>query len=108
MQRDVFTIDRKERFDDVGEQDEAGDVEYAYRGYNYVVATEGQVFGCCTYDDEPGVAIVVSPPNAHEMQSAKPLVSFLLNALGVSSVKFYDAENGVYRGVDPETLDFHG
>ena len=108
MSSEAFTIVSKERFDDVGDPDEARYVDYAYHGYNYIVSSAEMVFHVRSYDDEPGIVTVMAPASAHGMHSAKPLVSFLLSALGASAVQFYDGENGIYRKVDPETLAFYG
>ena len=86
-----MTIRNKRRFDDVGEQDADGLCDYVYRGFNYEIATGERVFYVRTYDDEPSVAIVVKPTDARTSSEARPLVEFLLAALGCTSIKFLRA-----------------
>lgn len=95
----------KSRFDDVGPVDADGFFEYAYRGYNYEVVSGERVFCVRTYDDEPGIAVVIGPNDARTSSKARQLVDFVMTDLGCSRIKFYDS-GGAYRFVDIQTLEF--
>lgn len=101
----MITIRNKQRFDDIGEQDAAGFYDFVYRGFNYVIAAGEREFHVRTYDDEPGIAIVIGPTNARTCSEARQLVDFLIATLGCTGFKFY-APDGAYRLVDTQTLEF--
>jgi hypothetical protein len=102
----VLTITNKERFDDVGPQRTDGLYEYAYHGFNYDITVGERVFKVRTYDDEPGVATVISPTDARTRREARELVEFMTSALGCIGVKFYCGAVGTYRPVEIRTLEF--
>lgn len=58
------------RFDDVDY-----DVGYAYRGYNYDIKNEEDVFLIRLYDDEPGQATVVRPTTMSKKVTLENLLS---------------------------------
>ncbi|MCD5970155.1 hypothetical protein KDX24_02730 [Pseudomonas sp. CDFA 550] len=97
----VVKIVKSTRFDDVDL-----DLEYEYRGYNYSVEHEGNMYLIRTYDDEPERAIVISPATMHTNGNLGPLVSFLQAELGVSRIRLYNGDLGSYAEIDPETLAF--
>jgi len=69
-----MSITSKERFDDVAPENPDGAVDYAYRGFNYVITVNECAFKVRTYDDEPGVATVISPTDARTRPEARALV----------------------------------
>jgi len=73
----------------MSEQDAEGFYDYVYRGLKYEIAAGERVFYVRTYDDEPGVAIVVHPTDARTSSEAKQLVEFLIDKLGCTKIKFY-------------------
>lgn len=89
------------RFDDVDV-----DLEYEYRGYNYSVQHEGELFLIRTYDDEPGRATVLRPTTMHTNANLRQLVSFLQAELGVSRIRLYKGDLGSYAEIDCGTLAF--
>ena len=99
-------IRQEDRFDNVGEQDADGYVDYAYHGYTYLISIAGQDFQVRTYDDEPGSATVVHPTTAHQLPQARDLVSFIISELGCTRVQFYHAQAGKFCPVDVQTFDF--
>ena len=96
----------KERFDDVAPENPDGTVDYAYRGYNYVIAVGEHTFLVRIYDTEPDVATVVDPTFARTSAEARELVEFITSTLGCTGVQFYCGPVGVYRPVDIRTLEF--
>jgi hypothetical protein len=98
-------IASQQRFDDVGDTDEDGYVDYAYHGFNYVVEVEGQQYNVRIYDDEPGVASVIGPTDARHLSETPALLTFLAKSLNCSRFQLYHGTFG-YREVDPVTLDF--
>lgn len=88
-------------FDDVDH-----DLGYEYRGQNYSVQNDGNMFLVRTYDDEPGCATVVSPTTAHAIGNLRQLVTFLNVEFGVSRIFLYKADLGRYAEIDLETLTF--
>jgi hypothetical protein len=101
----VFTIRNKQRFDDVGPMRADGFYEYVYRGYYYEIVAAERIFHIRTYDDQPGVAIVVRPTDARTSPDLRQLVDFITTTLGCAQIKLY-APNGAYRFVDIRTLEF--
>lgn len=89
------------RFDDVDH-----DAGYEYRGFNYVIQNDEDIFMIRTYDDEPGKATVVHPKNMSKHLSLKELVVFLQSELGVSRVSLYQGELGIYAEIDLDSLVF--
>lgn len=89
------------RFDDVDH-----DLGYAYRGHNYSVQNDGEMFLIRTYDDEPGCANVVSPTTAHAKGNLRQLVTFLQAEFGVSKIRLRKGDLGSYAEIDLETLAF--
>jgi hypothetical protein len=102
----MFSIVAKERFDEVGETDANGYVDYAYHGFNYRISDGNRSFTVRTYDVEPGVAAVIEPTNVLVLAEAAALMAFVLSTLGSVHVKAYDAARGAYKLVDPHTLQF--
>jgi hypothetical protein len=98
-------IAHKTRFDDVGEETLDGGVDYAYHGFNYVVEIAGRTFNVRTYDDEPGVAIVITA-DARTGPEARELVAFVLQELSVDELRFYCGAVGNFRAVLSQTLEF--
>lgn len=94
-------IVKSTRFDDVDH-----DLGYEYRGYNYSVQNDGDMFLVRTYDDEPGRATVVSPTTAQANGNLGQLVTFLRAELGVSRIRLYKGDLGSYGEIDLETLAF--
>ena len=102
----MTSITSKKRFDDVAQENCDGTVDYPYRGFNYVIAVDDRVFHVRTYDDEPGVATVISPTEARTYPEARELVEFITSCLGCMGIKFYCAAVGTYRQVESRTLTF--
>ncbi|TBN31868.1 hypothetical protein EYC95_29290 [Pseudomonas sp. BGI-2] len=89
------------RFDDVDH-----DVGYEYRGYNYGIQNEKDVFLIRTYDDEPGQATVVHPTTMSKNDNLRKLVEFLQSELGVSKICLYKGDLGRYAEIDLDSLVF--
>jgi hypothetical protein len=89
------------RFDDVGR-----DFGYEYRGYNYAIHNEEDVFLIRIYDDEPGQATVVRPTTMSKNGSLRKLVEFLQSELGVSKIYLYKGDLGSYAEIDFDNLAF--
>ncbi|MCP2229201.1 hypothetical protein OKW12_004655 [Pseudomonas silensiensis] len=89
------------RFDDVDH-----DVGYAYRGYNYDIQNEEDVFLIRLYDDDPGQATVVSPTTMSKNGNLRKLVEFLQAELGVSKICLYKGDLGSYAEIDLDSLAF--
>lgn len=102
----MTSITSKERFDDVAPENPDGTVDYAYHGFNYVVAVDGRDFCVRTYDDEPGIATVIKPTDARTQPEARALVEFITSTLGCIGIQFYCGPNGTYKPVEIETLEF--
>ncbi|ACK67768.1 conserved hypothetical protein [Rippkaea orientalis PCC 8801] len=102
----MTNITSKERFDDVASKNPDGTVDYAYHGFNYVIAVDEHLFHVRTYDDEPGVATVISPTDARTCPEARALVDFITSTLGCTSLKFYCGWIGTYCSVEIRTLEF--
>ena len=102
----MVSITYKERFDDVGPQDTEGRYEYAYRGFEYRIAVDDALFEVRTYDDEPGVAIILKPTRARTSPRARELVDFITRTLNCDTVQFYCHAVGHYRAVDLKTFEF--
>jgi hypothetical protein len=102
----LASIITKERFDDIGSEDTDGYVEYEYHGFNYQVMVRNRVFIVRTYDDKPGIAIVISPTNARTCPESFELVEFIETGLGCSRIKFYFGATGMYCFVNASTLEF--
>ena len=94
-------IVKSTRFDDVDH-----DLGYEYRGHNYSVQNDGDMFLIRTYDDEPSCATVVSPTTAHANGNLRQLVAFLQAEFEVSRIKLYKGDLGSYAEIDLETLAF--
>ena len=102
----MTSITSKERFDDVAPENSDGTVDYAYHGFNYVIAVDERVFQVRTYDDEPGIATVISPTDARTRPEARALVEFITSTLGCTGIQFYCGPVGTYRPVEIRTLEF--
>ncbi|VVP55308.1 hypothetical protein PS880_05643 [Pseudomonas fluorescens] len=89
------------RFDDVDH-----DVGYAYRGFNYEIQSEEDVFLIRIYDDEPGRATVVRPATMSKNGHLRKLVEFLQSELGVSKIYLYKGDLGSYAEIDLDSLAF--
>ncbi|MGF6287250.1 hypothetical protein QF010_005932 [Pseudomonas silensiensis] len=94
-------IVKSTRFDDVDH-----DVGYKYRGYNYAIQNEEDLFLIRTYDDEPGQATVVRPTAMSKNANLKKLVEFLQSELGVSKICLYKGDLGIYAEIDLDSLVF--
>lgn len=79
----MTNITSKVRFDDVAPENPDGTVDYAYHGFNYVIAVGERVFQVRTYDDEPGIATVIGPTDARTRPEARALVEFITSTLGL-------------------------
>jgi hypothetical protein len=99
-------IREKQRFDDVGDVQPDGSVDFEYHGYNYRITIAEQEFRVRTYDDTPSEAIVISPVSAQQLPQARQLVEYLAAELGCKIVKFYYGPTGGFRAVSFDTLDF--
>jgi hypothetical protein len=102
----MLKIGDAERFEDVGDADSSGEVEYAYRGYHYRVSGGEAAFLVRTYDDRPGEITVVAPANALSLPQARELVDALVRALGVRRVSFYSHKLGYYAPIHLDSLHF--
>lgn len=89
------------RFDDVDH-----DFGYGYRGYNYDIQNEEEVFRIRIYDDEPGQATVVRPTTMSKKGGLRKLVEFLQYEFGVSKIYLYKGDLGSYAKIDPDSLAF--
>ncbi len=99
-------VANKVRFDDIGPKDSQGFYEWAYRGYNYDIVVGSRAFKVRAYDEPPGVMTVVAPTDARNFPETRELVAFLLSSLAAKDVQLYYGPEGVYRSVDPHTLEF--
>lgn len=102
----MTSITSKERFDDVAPENPDGTVDYAYRGFNYVITVDECVFQVRTYDDEPGIATVIGPTDARTQPEARALVEFITSTLSCTGIQFYCGPIGTYRPVEIQTLEF--
>lgn len=89
------------RFDDVDH-----DVGYEYRGCNYEIQNEEDVFLIRIYDDESGQATVVRPTTMSKNGSLRKLVEFLQSELRVSKIYLYKGDLGRYAEIDLDSLAF--
>jgi hypothetical protein len=89
------------RFDDTDH-----DAGYDYRGLNYVIQKEEDVFLIRTYDDEPGKASVIRPTNMSANARLRELVEFLQSELKVAGISLYKGELGTYAEIDLRSLAF--
>ena len=94
-------IVKSTRFDGVDH-----DVGYEYRGYNYGIQNEEDVFLVRIYDDEPGQATVVHPTMMSKNGNLRKLVEFLQSELGVSKIYLYKGDLGGYAEIDVDSLAF--
>ena len=94
----MAVVRTKDRFE------EDGDL-HSYHGFNYEVDADGRTFSVRTYDDESGIATVVSPTDARRIPETRALLTFLKTTLGCSRFKLYDGPTGTFREVDTETLE---
>lgn len=92
---------KSNRFDDVDH-----DFGYEYRGYNYDIHNEEEVFLIRIYDDEPGQATVVRPTTMSKSGSLGKLVEFLQYELQVSKIYLYKGDLGSYAKIDLDSLSF--
>jgi hypothetical protein len=99
----MITLASSTRFGDVDEE-----ADYAYHGTNHEVRGTRALYKVRFYDDEPGVAAVISPANARTLGEARELVDFLRADLAATAVKFYrgQAEGAPYAFVDLDSLEF--
>jgi hypothetical protein len=102
----MTSITSEERFDDVAPENSDGTVDYAYRGFNYVITIDERVFQVRTYDDEPGIATVIGPTDARTQPEARALVQFITSTLNCTGIQFYCGPIGTYRPVEIQTLEF--
>ena len=89
------------RFDDVDHE-----VGYEYRGCNYEIQNEVDLFLIRIYDDEPGQATVVRPTTMSKNGNLRKIVEFLQSELGVSKINLYKGELGSYAKIDLDSLAF--
>ncbi len=89
------------RFDDVDHE-----VGYEYRGCNYEIQNEVDLFLIRIYDDEPGQATVVRPTTISKNGNLRKIVEFLQSELGVSKINLYKGELGSYAKIDLDSLAF--
>lgn len=82
------------------------DLGYEYRGYNYGIQNEEDVFLIRINDDEPGQATVVRPTTMSKNGSLRKLVEFLQSKLGVSRIYLYKGDLGSYAEIDLDSLAF--
>ncbi|PAU62506.1 hypothetical protein BZL43_02735 [Pseudomonas sp. PICF141] len=94
-------IVKSTRFDDVDH-----DVGYEYRGCNYEIQNEEDVFLIRIYDDEPGQATVVRPTSMSKNGNLRKLVEFLQSELGISKINLYKGDLGSYAKIDLNSLAF--
>jgi hypothetical protein len=99
-------IIKKTRFDDVGDADENGFVDYAYQGFNYRIAVGQRTFTARTYDDEPGVWTISNSSGEQWLPEMRELAKFLISSQGCTVLKLYRGTTGGYAAVDPETMEF--
>lgn len=92
---------RSTRFDDVDR-----DFGYEYRGYNYDIQNEEDVFLIRIYDDEPEQATVVRPTTMSKNGNLRKLVEFLQSELGMSKIRLYKGDLGSYAEIDLDSLAF--
>lgn len=95
-------IVKSTRFDDVDH-----DLGYEYRGYNYDIQNEENVFLIRVYDEEPGQATVVRPTSMSKNENLRALVEFLQSELEVSRVSLYKGDVGCYAEIDLDSLTFN-
>jgi hypothetical protein len=101
----MASITSKVRFEDFAPKNPDGTIDYAYRGYTYVVAAGDQTFSVRIYDGED-FATVIAPANARSCSQARELVEFITKRLCCVGVRFFCGSVGVYRLVDARTLEF--
>ncbi|HEX3625066.1 MAG TPA: hypothetical protein VH280_06560 [Verrucomicrobiae bacterium] len=75
------------------------------RGWRYDIAVADERFLVRVYDELPKRAIVVEPTTARQSAVAVQLIRFLLGQ-DHTEVQFYFGPEGLYRTVDPQTLEF--
>lgn len=92
---------KSSRFDDVDH-----DIGYEYRGCNYEIQNEEDVFLIRIYDDEPGQATVVRPTAMSKNGNLRKLIEFLQSELGVSKICLYKGDLGSYVEIDLDSLAF--
>ena len=102
----MTSITRKERFDVVAPENPDGTVDYAYHGFNFVITVDERDFQIRTYDDEPGIATVISPTDARTRPEARALADFITSTLRCTGIHFYCGPVGTYRPVEIQTLEF--
>src|SRR5262245_9131276 len=102
----MTSLTSKERFDDVAPENPDGTVDYAYRGFNYVITVDERVFQGRTYDHEPSIATVIGSTDARTRPEPGALVEFITSTLGCTGVQFYCGPTGTYRPVEIRTLEF--
>lgn len=110
----MFAVLSQERFEDVGESDADGSVDYCYRGYHYVVSNGSKLFTIRSYDDEPGVLFVTGACAVEHVAEATALTRFLLASLStalpaslpIGEIRFYSHRRGRYVPIDLGTFDF--
>jgi hypothetical protein len=74
-------------------------------GWLYNIAVGEHRFHIRAYDEIPGRALVLEPTTPRQSPIAKEVVGFLLSQ-GYTEVQFYYGPDGLYRTVDPQTLEF--
>ena len=77
----------------------------SHKGWVYNIAIGDQRFHVRVYDEAPGRAIVVEPKNPRTSPVVQQIVAALL-ADGCSEVQLFCKAIGLYRTVNPQTLDF--
>ena len=65
-----------------------------------------RTFTVRTYDDEPGVATVISLTNPRTCPESVELVKFIKTGLGCSRIKFFCGATGTFRFVNAGSLEF--
>lgn len=89
------------RFDDVDH-----DLGYEYRGFNYEIQSEEDMFLIRIYDDQPGRATVVRPTSMSKNKKLRTLVELLQSELGVTRVSLYMGGIGCYAEINLDSLTF--
>ncbi len=76
-----------------------------HKGWVYNIAVGEEQFHVRVYDEAPGCAVVVAPKDPRGSPVVRQIVTALL-ADGCREVQFFCQAAGLYRTIDPETLDF--
>ncbi len=77
----------------------------SHKGWVYSIAVGEEKFHVRVYDEAPGRAIVSEPKDPRASPVVPRIVAALL-ADGCREVQFFCQAAGLYRTIDPQTLDF--